>query len=177
MHKTFKEFVFKNPYANTNYQRDGTMDIENIVIREAVNKDLEGVIDVLKSTKISEEIWKGDEKWVKKTLQKSLTTENSAFLVAEINQRIVGFVNYVIYPSFWECENQGLINDLFVHEAFQGKGIGGKLIEVVVERADARGLGELHVSTGWENTKARRLYAKHGFIEEQPSLERARKDM
>jgi ribosomal protein S18 acetylase RimI-like enzyme len=153
------------------------MEKEHIVIRQAANKDLEGVIDVLRSTKLFEEVWKGDKKWVKKALQKSLTIENSAFLVAEINQRVVGFVDYVVYPSFWECEHQGLINDLFVHEAFQGKGVGGKLIEAVVKRADVLGLGELHVSTGWENTRAQRLYAKHGFVEEQPSLERARRNI
>jgi ribosomal protein S18 acetylase RimI-like enzyme len=149
------------------------MDAERIVIREATSKDAEGIIDVLKRTKLSREIWEGDEKWTKKALRKTLATENYVLLVAEVNQRIVGFIDYVIYPSFWECTYQGLINDLFVHEVFQGKGVGGKLIEAVVQRADASGLGELHVSTGWENARARRLYAKHGFTEEQPLLERA----
>jgi len=152
------------------------MDAERIVIREATTKDAEGIIDVLKQTRLSKEIWKGDEKWTKEALQKTLTTKNYGLLVAEINQRIVGFVNYVIYPSFWECAWQGLVNDLFVHEAFQGKGVGGKLIEAVVQCADASGFNELHVSTGKENERARRLYTKYGFTEDQPLLERARKD-
>jgi ribosomal protein S18 acetylase RimI-like enzyme len=151
------------------------VDTEKIVIRKAHAEDAKGIIDVLKSTRLSGETWSGEEEWTKKTLRKTLITENLGFLVAEINKRIVGFVDYAIFPSFWECEYQGLISDLFVHQAFHGKGVGEKLIETVVRRADAAQLGELHVSTGRENLRARRLYAKYGFTEEQPLLERTGK--
>jgi len=153
------------------------MGTERIIIRKAVAKDVEGIIDVLNSTRLSEEAWAGNEDWTKEALRKALSTENWVLLVAEINRRIVGLVDYVIFPSFWECAYQGLIVDLFVHKAFQDKGMGGKLIEAVVQRSDAAGFGELHVSTGLENARARRLYVRHGFTDEQPMLERARKPL
>jgi len=151
------------------------MGTERIIIRRAIAKDAEGMIDVLNSTRLFEEAWAGDEDWTKEALRKALITENLVLLVAEINRRIVGFADYMIFPSLWECKYQGFIIDLFVHKTFQDKGIGGKLIEAVVQRSDAARLGELHVSTGLENARARRLYVRHGFTEEQPMLERSGK--
>jgi len=147
-----------------------------VVIREAKDKDLEGIIKVLRSTRLSEkETWTEDAKWMKKTLKRFLKTENHKIFVAEYNGEIVGFISYVVFPSFWECSKQGLINDFFVREDFQGKGIGSRLIEVVVAHADAEGVDEMHVSTGLENERARRLYGKFGFTEERLLLERSRK--
>lgn len=94
------------------------------------------------------------------------------FLVAEYNQRIVGFIDCCVYPFFWEGVYQGIINHLFVHSTLQGKGVGAMLVKAVVKEADARRLGELHVSTERENVKARRFYAKYGFTEERLLLER-----
>lgn len=146
---------------------------EKITIRKATTKNIDAIINVLKSTKLSNEAWEGDEKWVKKALEKALDAKTYILLVAIYNHKIVGFIDYVVFPSLWECADQGMINHLFVHETFQGKGVGARLIKSVVERADAEGLGEVHVSTGWENTRAKRLYGKFGFTEEQLLLERS----
>lgn len=148
---------------------------KEIVVRKATRKDVDGIIEVLKSTKLGAEAWAGDEKWAREALEGCLSLENYVLLVAEYEQRIVGFVDCCVYPSFWEGAYQGIINHLFVHPAFQGKGAGALLIQAVVEEADAKGLGELHVSTERENVKARRLYAKYGFTEERLLLERAGK--
>jgi GNAT superfamily N-acetyltransferase len=147
---------------------------EKIVVREATGKDVEGVINVLKSTKLAEEAWTGNERWVKKALRDFLNHENYTILVAEQDDRIVGFIDYVVFPSFWEGSKQGLINHLFVHADSQGKGVGAGLVKAIVAHADAEGIGEMHVSTGWENTKARRLYEKYGFMQERLLLERSR---
>jgi len=146
---------------------------KEIVVRKATRKDIEAIIEVLKSTKLGAEAWAGDEKWTRKTLKECLNLENYVLWVAEYDQRIVGFVDCCVYPSFWESVYQGIINHLFVHSAFQDKGAGALLIQAVVEEADAKKLGELHVSTERENVKARRLYAKYGFTEERLLLERA----
>jgi ribosomal protein S18 acetylase RimI-like enzyme len=172
--RRLKNFTFKNPYANTVKSGDENLNAEKeIVVRKATHKDIGGIIEVLKSTKLDAEAWTGDERWARKALEECLTLENFVFLVAEYNKRIVGFVDCCVYPSFWEGAYQGIINHLFVHSAFQGKGAGAVLIEAVVKETDAKGLGELHVSTERENVKARRLYAKYGFTEERLLLERA----
>lgn len=151
------------------------MNAEKKTVRKATRKDTGAILEVLKSTKLGTEAWAGNEKWTRRALKEYLNLENYVLLVAEYSQRIVGFIDYCVYPSFWEGINQGIINHLFVHSAFQGKGIGALLIKTVIKEADAEGLGELHVSTERENTKARRLYVKYGFTEERLLLERTGK--
>jgi ribosomal protein S18 acetylase RimI-like enzyme len=145
---------------------------KRIVVRKATPKDVYGIIDVLKSTKLGTEAWEGNEKWTRKTLEECLNLERYVLLVAECNQKIVGFIDYCIYPSFWEGAYEGIINHLFVKSDFQSIGAGNNLVKAVIEEADAQRLSELHVSTERENTKARRLYAKYGFTKERLLLER-----
>jgi ribosomal protein S18 acetylase RimI-like enzyme len=146
---------------------------EEIIVRKATSKDTDGIINVLKSTKLDEETWKGNERWVKIALQKSLSNRNHTILVAEFDSTIIGFIDCIVFPSFWECEKQCMINHLFVHDAYQSKGVGAKLVRTITERADAEDIVEMHVSTEWENAKARKLYGKHGFTEERLLLERS----
>ena len=151
------------------------MNAEKKIVRKATPKDIDAILEVLKSTKLGTEAWTGNEKWTRKALTECLNLKNYVLLVAEYKQKIVGLIDYCVYPSFWEGINQGIINHLFVHSAFQGKGVGTLLIRTVIKEADAEGLGELHVSTERENTKALRLYAKYGFTEERLLLERTGK--
>jgi ribosomal protein S18 acetylase RimI-like enzyme len=145
---------------------------KGMVVRKATRKDVDGIIEVLKSTKLGTEAWRGNEKWTRKALEGCLAIEHHVLLIVEYNQKIIGFIDCCVYPSFWEGAYQGTINHLFVLSAFQGMGAGAMLIKTVVKEADAQRLGELHVSTERENTKARSLYAKYGFTEERLLLER-----
>lgn len=147
---------------------------KEILVRKATHKDIDAIIEVLKSTKLDAEAWADNEKWTRKALKECFTLENYVLLVARYNQRIVGFIDCCVYPFFWEGAYQGIINHLFVHSTFQGKGVGAMLIKAVVEEADAQRLGELHVSTERKNARARRLYAKYGFTRERLLLERTR---
>jgi ribosomal protein S18 acetylase RimI-like enzyme len=147
---------------------------EEIIVRKATIKDIDGIINVLESTKLTEETWKGNEGWTKRALQKAISNRNCTILLAELDSTIVGFIDYIVFPSFWECAKHGMINHLFVHNAYQGKGFGAKLVRAVIERVDAEGIGELHVPTEWKNAKARRLYGKYGFTKEHLLLERSR---
>jgi ribosomal protein S18 acetylase RimI-like enzyme len=145
---------------------------KEIIVREATDKDADGIIKVLTSTKLDGETWNGNEIFVTENLQKRLSNEQFIFLVAEFNSSIVGFVDCV-FPSFWECEKQGLIIDLFVHPTYQSKGVGSELLKALIKWANAENIVELHVSTEWKNAKALKLYGKYGFTEEHLLLERS----
>jgi ribosomal protein S18 acetylase RimI-like enzyme len=146
---------------------------EKIVIRKATAKDEAALVEVLKSVKLSGESWTEGEEWVKNTLRETPDTRGFAVLVAEYDHKIVGFMSYVVFPSFWECSRQGMIVDFFVSIPFQGKGVGSRLVEAFKAAADAEGLEELHVSTGRKNTETLRFYRKHGFTREHLLLERS----
>jgi len=127
----------------------------------------------LASTKPDEETWNGNTIFLTENLQKSLSSNQFIVLVAEFNSSIVGFVDCAVFPSFWECQKQGLIVDLFVHPTYQSRGVGSELLKALIKRADAENIAELHVSTGWNNRKARKLYGKFGFTKENLLLERS----
>jgi len=143
-----------------------------IVVRKATAEDAASILNVLRSTNLQGDEWTRNEEWVKKALDMFLKTDDYRVFVAEIDDKIVGLVGFVVFPSLWEGSAQGLINDFFVDKRFQGKGAGTKLLEALVEWADTEGIEELHVSTGWENEAARRLYEKFGFTKKRLLLER-----
>jgi ribosomal protein S18 acetylase RimI-like enzyme len=139
---------------------------KNTVIREAASDDINGIIEVLKTSYLQ------DEAWARKALQKLLASENYVILVAELDRKIVGFIDYYILPSVWEKWNEATINYLFIHKDYQGRGIGSKLLKEVIKQTDKMGIMELHVGTEKENKRAIRLYKKHGFLKEYLLLER-----
>jgi GNAT superfamily N-acetyltransferase len=142
---------------------------KEIIVRKANCKDAEGIIGVLTSTSLDEEEWSGKGTFVNENLK---GLDEGIVLVAEFNSSIIGFLGCIVYPSFWESQKQGLLTDFFVRSEYQGKGVGSKLLEALVRWAEAQNIAELHVSTGWKNAKARKLYGTYGFSEEQLLLER-----
>jgi len=141
---------------------------DNLVVREAVNQDVESIIRVFKTTYLE------DESWARSALRRLLATSNYVMLVAELGGIVVGYADYYVLPSIWEKWNEATVNYLFVHKDYQGKGIGSKLLEEVVKRADKVGIAEIHVATEKGNEQAIRLYKKHGFLKEYVLLERVR---
>jgi len=142
--------------------------MKDLVIREALDKDVNGIIEVLSS------IYLQDEVWARRALKNLLATENYIIIVAELNGAVVGFIDYYVLPSVWEKWNEATINNFFVHKSYQGRGIGSKLLTEVVRRADEIGLGEIHVATEKNNRRAIRLYKKQGFVKEYLLLQRTR---
>ena len=148
------------------------MATEEINVRKATIKDIDGIVSVLESTSLSEERWTRNEKLAKRMLRESLKDKNWSILIAEAESAIVGFIDCASFPSLWEGAKQGLIVDLFVRDDYQGKGIGSKLLQAMIEQAEAANVCELHVSTEQVNQRARKLYGKNGFKEEHILLER-----
>ena len=140
----------------------------DLVIREATHKDIEGIIEVLAT------IYLQDVAWAERAVKKLLATENYVILMAELDDQVVGFIDYYILPSIWEKRNEATINNLFIHKDYQGKGVGSRLLEEVIKRTDEIGIVELHVGTEKKNERAIRLYKKHGFLMKYLLLERVR---
>ena len=155
----------------TNYFRGASVKpMNHLVIREASGKDIEGMVNVLRT------IYLQDENWARKAIKKLLATENYVILVAELNGTLVGFVDYYVLPSIWEKWNEATINYLFVHKDYQGRGVGSKLLKEVTKRTDEMGIMELHVGTEMDNKRAIHLYKKHGFTKEYLLLERVKEE-
>lgn len=72
--------------------------------------------------------------------------------VAEVDKQVVGFV------AFRENE----LGYIYVLNEFQGKGIGGKLLDTVIPYLERPAFLEVFPT----NIKAKRLYRSRGFVEE-----------
>lgn len=99
-----------------------------------------------------------DEGLCRQHLENLLSSGGTA-LVAEVGSRILGEIAAI--PSL-EREGRALhISLLYVHKDHQGKGLGRALLEVVLERAQARGCDLITV---WPEDDARGFYEKLGFV-------------
>ena len=89
---------------------------------------------------------------------------NSGFningLVAELDDKIVGFTHYIFRPSTWAVEDFCYLEDLYTDPTLRGKGVGRALIKAVEDIAIAKGSKRLYWTTAPDNELARTLYDK-----------------
>ena len=90
---------------------------------------------------------------------------NFAFGVFAQNERLVGTCGFIT-DMRTKGFHRGEMVQLFVDEAYKGKGIGKKLMNLTIDCAFANGETELIViSVATDNKKAMQLYRKVGFKE------------
>lgn len=92
-------------------------------------------------------------------------------LVAETEGRIVGFIDQWFMQDFVHGGKLSYIQNFYVTPQHRGKGVGGRLLQETIRRAEAKGVLEVHVSTEFGNEPAIDIYKKHGFVKEHLQLE------
>jgi len=60
------------------------------------------------------------------------------------------------------------LRQLYLYKPWHGLGLADQLTRWAMDRARARGATELWLSVFTDNTRARRFYARHGFVEIAP---------
>ncbi|MDP1991763.1 MAG: GNAT family N-acetyltransferase [Syntrophales bacterium] len=87
-------------------------------------------------------------------------------LIGEADGEAVGFAR----TQFHKNENRLYLASLYLLPAYQGKGIGGRLLRAAEEKAGAYGLTELWVGVMVRNEAAGRWYERKGFrfVKEEP---------
>ena len=101
----------------------------------------------------------GDEQF-ELTWQRLNSGFNINGLVAELDDKIVGFTHYIFRPSTWEVEDFCYLEDLYTDPTVRGKGVGRSLIKAVEDIAIAKGSKRLYWTTAPDNETARKLYDK-----------------
>lgn len=103
------------------------------------------------------------------SLQKAMEQPepDSAIFIAEDETGVpVGFIHLQAQTDYFSGEKHGYISDLAVDKSFEGRGGGRMLLETAEDWVRTRGyrLLTLYVFAG--NTRAQRIYEKHGFRQE-----------
>jgi ribosomal protein S18 acetylase RimI-like enzyme len=89
-----------------------------------------------------------------------------AFIVAELDGRVVGYVRLQDKYPFPEGAGVLSINGLAVAVDARGQGVGSVLMNAVTAEGGRRGARKIALHVHGVNTAARRLYERHGYVVE-----------
>lgn len=94
-----------------------------------------------------------------------------AVRIAEDQSGMVGLAK--IAPVKLPVENSEPsleLRQLYVHQRARGAGVAANLMEWVIEQARARSAKDLYLSVYSDNLRAKRFYARYGFVEVGPCV-------
>lgn len=98
--------------------------------------------------------------WSKESILKELDNKFARYVVASIDGRVIG------YGGVWLIVDEGHITNIAVHPEYRGIGVGDMLVDSIIEICNLEDIDGVTLEVRESNTPARRLYEKHGFIDE-----------
>ena len=147
--------------------------MENIIIRKATFSDLPIVSELI--YEMADSLARKDNVDVNiavKNYHNILRDGKSHMLLAEADNRIVGFVNFTIRQTLLHIGYSGLVDELVVTNDFRDKDIGSKLLDAAIKECKNLGCCEVEVSTESSNISAVQFYKRYGFDEKGVFLEK-----
>lgn len=75
---------------------------------------------------------------------------------------------YLVLTFGYSLEFKGrdaLIDEFYIRETYQGQGIGKQTLEFVQTTCQSLGIKAVHLEVSQENTRAKSIYQKAGFVE------------
>lgn len=100
-----------------------------------------------------------DDFWTPDILKSEIMAENRSYIVAKQNGEIVGFAG--VMQNFPTLE----IMNLVTKKDCRGKGIGKKMLQVILENAEKNQFTEIFLEVNEKNKIAKSLYKNMGFCE------------
>ena len=98
--------------------------------------------------------------WSAKDFEQLLEDEKSLYLVAKIEDEVVGCCGVTIVCG------EGNINNVVVDEAYRGQGIAFAMMQELLEQGRQQGSVEFTLEVRVSNAPAIHLYEKLGFVSE-----------
>ena len=118
-------------------------------IHEMTLEDLELIKDTLYS--------EYDNFWSYNILKNELLNDKTTYIVAKENNQIVGFAGIMT------CLDEATLNNIVVKKSCRGRGIGGELLDSIIELCGDLNMKTLTLEVDSSNTPAINLYQKFGF--------------
>lgn len=98
-----------------------------------------------------------DNFWSYNVLKQELENESTTYVIAKEHGDVVGFAGISI------CIDEATLNNIVVKKSCRGCGIGGELLEALIEVCGDLNVKELTLEVDVTNEYAIRLYKKFGF--------------
>ncbi|MGI8631272.1 MAG: GNAT family N-acetyltransferase [Solirubrobacterales bacterium] len=133
-------------------------------VRRARPDDVDAIVDLFVAV-VEEERWLGTQPPVDRVEQRArvleeTTSEGCASLVALVEDDLVGHAR--VDMAAYGVAGLGMMVDA----RWRGRGVGGALVRAVVDAARDLGAHKIALQVWPHNEAARRLYLRHGFVEE-----------
>ena len=121
----------------------------NIIIRPMTIDDVDEVYVVEEDCFV--------DPWSKESIRKELKNNLARYLVAQLDDKIVGYV------GIWFVVDEGHITNVAVHSDYRGKKIGDKLVKEMIELCKENNIVAMTLEVRASNIVAQNLYRKYGF--------------
>ena len=143
--------------------------MDNVIIRTASDNDLPVILGVLYDLGRPKPEKDDDVDVFRKLVKKYITDSDKKILVAELDDmKIVGMVSIVFLSRLNQTTLEMYIPDLVVHEKYQSKGIGKKLINSCISLAKEKKCHRIRLESGNQRKESHQFYKHLGF--EQSAL-------
>lgn len=142
--------------------------MDDIIIRIAEGKDLKTLLDfeqgIIEAERPYDPTLK-PEKISYYDIEKMLSEENTAVIIAEINNKIVGsgYAKIIKAKPYLVHENYAYLGFMFTDSDFRGMGINSKIIAYLKNWCISRNIFELRLDVYNDNPSAIKAYEKSGF--------------
>ena len=127
------------------------IEINKIEISKMTLTDFEEIQNILTS--------EFDDFWNSETLKNELENNNSYYIVAKINNNIVGFA------GIKNVLDEADIMNVVTRKTYRNQGIGSIILEKLISYAKQNGIKKLTLEVNEQNISAIHLYKKFNFKE------------
>jgi len=108
--------------------------------------------------------WKGTQEDLKNTVADTHTI----FVIAKDGHKVIGMGMVFMTPTFGE--KLGFVENIVVLDSYRGKGLGRKVMELLVAESKKAGVTRLDLTSHPERVAANELYKKLGFVEKETNV-------
>ena len=95
--------------------------------------------------------------WSKESFEEELKNILSTYLVAKIDDKVVGYI------GSWMVIDECHITNIAVHPDYRRQGIANKLVEELLKYCNEHGISYILLEVRINNLSAQNLYKKFGF--------------
>lgn len=126
--------------------------MENLIIRKAKDLDLSDLAEIEKEHP-------DYPAWGINGLRSEMQKNFSVILVLEVEKKIIGFINFWIFPGYME------INSIVISKNFLNHGFGSVLLKEAIKYAIENKCKKIFLEVNEKNSVAINFYKKNGFYE------------
>ena len=98
-----------------------------------------------------------DNFWSYNVLKQELENEKTKYIIAKENNEVVGFAGILVVLD------EATLNNIVVKKSYRCRGIGGELLETLIDLCADLNLKSFTLEVNVENIPAIKLYEKFGF--------------